>query len=91
MYHNLRTFWQRWGMISKLLTNMGLMVRALGILYKSVEQTVLLYERDNRVVTGAMLKVLEGFHHWEARWIAGMTDRRTEEIEWKYPPVVDVL
>ena len=61
------------GVISKFLLKTGAMVRDLGLLYKPVAQTVLIYEINSWVVTGAMLKLLEGFHHWSARKILGMT------------------
>ena len=44
---------------------------------------VILYGSESWVVMGAMLKVLEGFHHRAARRIAGMTDRRAEDGEWE--------
>ena len=43
--------------------------------YGPVVRTVLLYGSESWVVTGAMLKVLEGFHHWAARQITGMTTK----------------
>ena len=62
VYHNLWKARQRWGMISNVLTKTGAMVRARGMLYKVVAQTVILYGSGSWVVTGAMLKLLEGFH-----------------------------
>ena len=38
-------------------------MRDRGMLYKAVSQTVILYGSDSWLVTGAMLKVLNGFHH----------------------------
>ena len=38
-----------------------------------------------------MLKVLEGFHHWEARRITGMTAKCVADGEWEYPLVVAAL
>ena len=38
-----------------------------------------------------MLKVLDGFHHWSARWITGMTVTRGASWDWKYLPVVAAL
>ena len=43
------------------------------------------------MVTGKILKSLEGFHHWDARWIAGITATRGADREWEYPPVVEAL
>ena len=58
-------------MITRVLTKTGATVRACGVMYKSVDQLVLLYGSESWVVTGEMLKVLEGFQkpggpadHW---------------------------
>ena len=91
MYHNLRKAWRRWWMISKVLTNTRAMVWDRGIIYKVVAQAVLLYGINSWVVMTEMLKVLEGFHHWSARRIAGITGQRTEDGDKEYPPVADVL
>ena len=45
-------------------------------------QSVLLYGKYSCVVTGTMLKVLEGFHHQAARQIVGIIARRMTSIEW---------
>ena len=70
-------------MISKVLKKTGATVRVRGMLYTAVSQTVLIYGRNSWVVTGAMLKVLEGFHDWATRRIAGMTDRHTYDGDWE--------
>ena len=44
-------------------------------MYKAVEQLVLLYVSEIQVVTGDILNVQEGFRHWVARRIKGMTDK----------------
>ena len=74
-----------------MLTKTVAMVWARGMLHKAVAHTVLLYGSDGWVLTGAMLKVLEGFHHRSAQWIAVMTYWRAEGGEWDYPPVADVV
>ena len=38
-----------------------------------------------------MLKVLESFHHWVERGIAGKTARRVVDGEWEWHPVEDSL
>ena len=78
-------------MILKVLTKMGVMVQAHGMLYKAVAQMVLLYGSESWVVTGAILKVLEGFHHKTAWRTAGMTDWRAEDGEWEYLLVADAM
>ena len=61
----------------------GEMVRAQGILYKAVVQLVLLYGSNSWVVTRAMLKVIEGFHHRVAINILGITERYNMSGEWE--------
>ena len=60
--------------MEKVLTKTEATVRVQEIMYKAVVQTLVLYGRDISVVTEAMLKVLEGLHHWLACMIAGMLD-----------------
>ena len=42
------------------------------MMYKAVKQSVILYGSESWVVTGEMIKLLEGFHHWVARRIIGI-------------------
>ena len=58
-----------WGVISRVLTKIGATVRARGMVYKAMEQFVLLYSSESWVVVGGVLKFLEGFHHQVARQI----------------------
>ena len=51
------------------------MVRAREMMYRAVVNMVLFYSSDSWVITGAMMKVLEVFHHW-------ITRRLTENTEW---------
>ena len=62
-YGNLINVQRRWGMLAKLLMNMGSKVRAWEIMYKVVVQTVLIYGSGSWVVTDVILKLLEVFHH----------------------------
>ena len=63
----------------KVLTKTGATVRSFRMVYKVVEQTVLLYIREIWVVMGAILKILEGFHHRSTRRIAGMTAKHVAD------------
>ena len=78
-------------MIARVLTNTGATVRAQGMIYKALTQSVILYGSEIWVVTGEMIKVLEGFHHRAARWITGMAETRGAGREWEYPPVVAAM
>ena len=60
-------------MITRVLEKMGPMVRACGMMYKAVVQSVLLYVSEIWVVTGAMLRVLEEFHQRMTRRITVRT------------------
>ena len=68
-----------WGMILRVLTKTGATVWARGMMYKTVTHSVLVYGNESLVVTGEMLKVLEGLHHWTDRWITGMTEKRVAD------------
>ena len=48
---------------------------------------MLLYGGNSWMVTGDMLKVLEGFHHWSVRRIEVMEERHKTIGEWECPPV----
>ena len=52
---------------------------------------MLFYGSEIWVVTGEMLKVLEGLHNREVRWITGMTATHGEGGDWEYPPVVTAM
>ena len=82
VYHNLNKAQRRWGMITGVLAKTGAMVRARGLMYKVVAQSVLIYNSDSWVVAGAMLKVVEELHHWVARRITGMTETCGAGGEW---------
>jgi hypothetical protein len=58
--------------------------------YKAVVQAVLLYGCETWVVTPAMMRVLEGFHHKVARRISGKMARLTG-TGWYYPPIAEAL
>ena len=66
-------------------------MRSRGDMYKAVAQSVILYGINIWVVTGEMLKVLEGFHYRAARRITGMTEKRGAGREWEYPSVVEAM
>ena len=71
-------------MVLKFLVRMGVMVRSRAIMYKVVVNMVLLYRSEIWVVTDAIIKVLEGFHHRIYWRIVGMMDWRVgdEGCKW---------
>ena len=80
---NIRKAQRRWGMVAKLTTKTGAMVRAHAMMYKAVEQRVLLYGSENLVVTKEMLKVMEGLHYQIAMNVAGMSAQRVGKEGWE--------
>ena len=78
-------------MVWNMVMRTGTTVRARGMLYKKFAQSVLLHGIESWVVMGAMLKVIEGFHHRVARRITGMTARHTMIVEWEWTPVAEAL
>ena len=57
-------------------------MRARGMMYKAVAQLVILYGIESWVVTGATLKVLEGFHHRATRRVTDITATCGAGREW---------
>ena len=53
-------------MLERVLKSTGAAVRGRGEMYKAVENLLLFYGREIWMVTGDMLKLLVGFHHWVA-------------------------
>ena len=80
-----------WGVIARVLANMGATVREGGMMYKAVDQSVILYVSEIWVVMGAMLKVLVGFQHRTDMRIMEMMAIHGVGREWEYPPVVSEL
>ena len=78
-------------MIARVLAKTEVIIQSRGMMYKAVDWLVLLYGSDIWVLTGKMLKVLEGFHHRADRRITGMTAARGAGREWEYPPVATAL
>ena len=78
-------------MIERVLAKTGATVWYRRRIYKVVSYSVLLYFIEICVVTGDMIKVLEGFHHRAVRRIMGMTETRGVGREWEYPPVVAAM
>ena len=76
VYQNQKKLWRRWGVITSVLEKMVATMWACGMMYNAVAQSVLLYSSDSWVVEGAMLKVLEGFHHQASTRVTGITAER---------------
>ena len=91
VYKNLNKSWRQWGVIVRVLAKTGVTVRSRGMMYNGVSQSVLLYGSESWVVTGEMLKLLQGFHRWAARLITEMTTTRGTVNGWEYLPLILAL
>ena len=72
-------------MVARVLERTEATLRARGVINKEVAQSVLLYGIKIWVVTGDMLKVLEGLHHQAAWQTTGMTTKCGAGEEWDHP------
>ena len=52
---------------------------------------VLIYRRESWIVTEAMIKVVELFHHWRDQRIAEKSSRKFGEEGWEWSSVVEAL
>ena len=68
----MRKAWRPWGVITVVLVKKEATMWSWGMMYNAVAQLVLLYGSERWVVTGEILKVLEGFHHQASSGIMGM-------------------
>ena len=61
------------------------------MMYNTTAQSVLLCGSESWLVKGYILKILEGFHHQEARRITGMKAKNMADGDWEYTPVAAAL
>ena len=78
-------------MVEKLVLKMGATLQSQVVVYKAVVQSVLLYDSESWVLTRAMLKVIEGFHHQVGKIIMGMKAQRMISREGGWNPVAKGL
>ena len=90
LYRNLSKARKRWGSVSRVLVRDGASPRCMAMFYKATVQSILLFGSETWVISGRMMKALEGFHHRAARRITGKMPYR-EGGEWIYPSMTAVL
>jgi hypothetical protein len=90
LYKNLQKAQSKWAMIAKVLIRERATPHISGLFYKAIVQTVLLYGSESWVITPAMLKVLDSFHHQVAHCITGHTPHQINDT-WHYPPIGPTL
>ena len=80
-----------WGRICRILSREGANPKAMASIYKAVVQAVLLYGSESWVLTQAMEKKLQAFHHRCARHITGQHIRQNPDETWTCPSSIEVL
>jgi hypothetical protein len=88
---NLKRARMKWGRLSRLLTVEGANPMAMGIFYKVIVQTVLLYGSESWVISKAQMRALRSFHQRCARYITRRHIRQKADGSWVYPPSQEVL
>jgi len=79
-------------MLRRILSRDGAAPKVSGYFYKAVVQSILLYGCETWVLTEAMYKLLEAFHHGVARQLTGHRARccRVTRV-WSALPIAEVL
>ena len=82
LYHNVRKYQRRWGMVSSVMVKAVAAVQSQEMMYTAVVQTGMLYNSDSWVITDTMMKLLEVLHRIIARKISRKTACLVEEEGW---------
>ena len=90
LYKNLIKARKKWALISRPLLRDGATPRILGMFYKAIVQTVLLYGCETWVITSPIMKILDSFHHKVARRISNKQPHIVNGT-WQYPPLGEAL
>ena len=72
VFHNLVKARRQWRMLARVLIKTGVSPHIVGLFYKVICQSVLLYACETWVMTQGMLETLCGFHHTVAHQIADL-------------------
>ena len=72
-----------------VMVKAGATVRSRAMFYKLLVHAVILYGRNNWVITDLMMKVLEGFHHRAVWRIVGNKNRSVGSEGYECPPTED--
>ena len=91
VYKNLAKARSKWALISRPLLKTGVKPRVVGMFYKAIVQSVLLFGSETWVVTPQMLQALSAFHNRVARRIANKLPQRQRDGSWTYPPLSEAL
>ena len=88
---NLKRARDRWGRIGRILSKKGANAKIMGIFYKTIVQSILLYGSETWVISKQMLRMLRSFHRRCARFITGKHIWQDKEGNWHHPSSKEVL
>lgn len=88
---NIRRAQFAWGKLRRILSREGAKPKTMATIYKAVVQAVLLYGAESWVLSLAMEKKLNSFHHRCARYITGQHIRQNPDESWTCPSSEYVL
>jgi hypothetical protein len=80
-----------WARLGKLLSREGANPMAMGIFYKVIVQSVLLYGSESWVITKSKMVQLRSFHRRCARYITRTHIRQEEDGTWIHPSSEGIL
>jgi hypothetical protein len=85
MNWNIRRAQSAWGRLRRILSREGAKPKTMATIYKAVVQAVLLYGAESWVLSLAMEKKLDSFHHCCAWYITGQHIRQNPDESWTCP------
>jgi hypothetical protein len=88
---NLTRARQKWGRIGKVIIRTGADPKTMASFYKAIVQSVLLFGAETWVLSQAMERKLQSFHHRCARFITGQHIRKNNDGTWTCPSSEGVL
>ena len=82
---------KRWSTFSRVLIREGATFKTMGIFYKTIIMTVLLYGAETWSLSQKQLSLLKSFHNQCARAITSRKANQDEEGNWKWPSITETL
>ena len=80
-----------WVRMTRILIRNGAELKILGLFFKAVLQTVLLFRAETWVLNPHMYQALRSFQHRVAQWLTGRYPRQRGERRWEYPLLAAVM
>lgn len=88
---NIKKASKRWSTFSRVLVREGANYKTMGIFYKTVVMSVLLYGAETWTLTQRQTQMLASFHNRCARNITGRGAYEQEDGTWVWPSLTETL